>query len=140
MHDLRDVGGTRGGLGTFVLGLVMTTIGGYLLMNQVTVHGGYWQWSGWGGSRSFGITLIPLLFGVGILFFDGRSKVGWLLATLGAVILFAGIIANLDINFRSATLFETIVMLVLLVGGLGLVARSVFPVGNSGPGASDREP
>ena len=32
---------------------------------------------------------------------------------------------NMDIYFRQTTLFNTIVMLVLLFGGLGLVARSL---------------
>jgi hypothetical protein len=127
MHDLRDVGGTRGGLGTFVVGLAMVVIGGYLLLDQVTVHGGYWRWGGWGGQSSFGITLIPLLFGIGILFFDGQSKVGWVLAGGGALIILAGIITNLDINFRQTSLFNTLIVLGLLVGGLGLVARSVMP-------------
>jgi hypothetical protein len=127
MHDLRDVGGTRGGLGTFVVGLAMTVIGGYLLMDQVTVHGGYWRWGGWGGSSSFGITLIPLLFGIAILFYDGQSKVGWVLAGAGALIILTGIIANLDINFRQTSLFNTLLVLGLLVGGLGLIARSVLP-------------
>lgn len=135
MHDLRNVGGTRGGLGTFVVGLAMTVIGGYLLMDQVSVHGGYWQWGGYGGTRSFGLTLIPLLFGVGILFFDGNSKIGWVLASVGALIILAGIITNLDISFRQTSLFNTLLMLGLLVGGMGLVARSVFPVGGEAQGS-----
>ena len=32
----------------------------------------------------------------------------------------AGIIANLDIHFRQTSLFNLLVMLVLLVGGIGL--------------------
>jgi hypothetical protein len=35
------------------------------------------------------------------------------------------VIANMHIYFQATTLFNTIVMLVLLVGGLSLVARSV---------------
>ena len=30
-HDLRDVGGTPGGLGHFLIGFAMACIGGYLL-------------------------------------------------------------------------------------------------------------
>jgi hypothetical protein len=43
-HDVRDVGGTRGGLGMFVVGLAMAIAGLYLLFQQVDVHGGYWRW------------------------------------------------------------------------------------------------
>ena len=49
----------------------------------------------------------------------------WLLTLGGAVIIFAGILMHLDIYFRPTSLFNTIVMLVLLAGGIGLVARSL---------------
>lgn len=119
---MSDVGGTPGGLGEFALGFVMTCVGGYLISNQVTVVGSYWNF--WGGN-SFGITLIPLLFGVGILFFNGRSTIGWLLTAAGALFILAGVIANMHIYFRRETLFNTLLMLILLVGGLGLVAKSM---------------
>jgi len=66
-----------------------------------------------------------MLFGVGILFFNGRSFVGWLLTIGGALFILAGILANMQIYFRRTSLFQTLVMLVLLVGGLGLIARSL---------------
>src|SRR3954466_8329852 len=119
-----DVGGTPGGLGHFILGFAMVCLGGYLLTNQVSVVGSYWAFY---GANTFGITLIPLLFGVGLLFWNGRSKVGWLLLIAGALFILAGIIANMHIYFQPTTLFNTIVMLVLLIGGLGLIARSVWP-------------
>lgn len=124
-HRLRDVGGTPGGLPVFLLGLAMLAIGAYLLMNQVMVHSGYWSF--WGQS-TFGITLLPLLFGVAVLFYSGRSIVGWALTLIGALFIFAGIIANLEIHFRPTTLFNTLTMLVLLFGGLGLIFRSLRPM------------
>ena len=125
-HRLRDVGGTPGGLPVFLLGFAMLAIGAYLLMNQVLVHSGYWHF--W-GEQTFGITLLPLLFGVAILFYSGRSIVGWALTLLGALFIFAGIIANLEIHFRPTTLFNTLTMLILLFGGLGLIFRSLRPMG-----------
>jgi len=121
-----DAGGTPGGLGEFLIGLVMMCVGGYLLLNQVTVTGSYW--SLWGGN-SFGITLIPLLFGVGILFWRGRSIIGWLLTIGGALFVLAGVIANMHIYFQQTSLFNTLIMLILLVGGLGLIARGLLPHG-----------
>jgi hypothetical protein len=127
--DMQNVGGTPGGMRTFLLGLIMICVGGYLLMNQVSVHGGFWRFDFAGGyGRSFGITLLPLLFGIGILFFDGKSFAGRFLTGAGALFIFAGIIANLDINFRQTSLFNTLVMLILLVGGIGLIVRSVLPM------------
>lgn len=126
MADRRfsDVGGTPGGLGHFLLGLAMTCVGAYLLSNQVMVATSYWSFY---GQSTFGITLLPLLTGVAMLFWNGRSALGWLLTGGGALFIFAGVIANLHIYFQPTTLFNTIVMLVLLVGGLGLIARALFP-------------
>ena len=118
----KGAGGTPGGLGEFFAGLAMTAGGGYLLLNQVTVTSGFWQlW----GYNAFGISLIPLLIGIGLLFFDGRSKLGWLLTAGGALVILLGILTNLTIFFRPTSLFNTLIMLGLLAGGLGLIARSL---------------
>jgi len=118
----RGAGGTPGGLGEFFLGVVMAAAGGYLLTNQVTVTSGFWQlW----GYNAFGLSLLPLLVGIGVLFFNGRSVLGWLLTAVGAVIILVGVLVHLQIFFRPTSLFNTLVMLGLLAGGLGLVARSL---------------
>jgi uncharacterized protein len=119
---LRGAGGTPGGLGEFLVGLAMAAAGGYLLTSQVTVTSGFWHFWGY---NAFGLTLVPFVIGVALLFFDGRSKLGWLLVIAGAVIIVAGILMNLEIYFRSTSLFNTIVMLVLLFGGIGLIARGL---------------
>ena len=120
----RGAGGTRGGVGEFLLGLGMAVAGAYLLTQRVTVTSGYWTlW----GYNAFGLSLLPLLFGIGLLFFNGRSIAGWLLTFAGVVIVFVGVIANLGVYFQPTSLFNTLVMLVLLAGGIGLVARSLRP-------------
>jgi uncharacterized protein len=119
---MRGAGGTAGGLGTFLIGLAMLVVGGYLLLTRVTVGSGAWLlW----GYNAFGLSLLPLLAGIARLFYDGRSIGGWILAGLGALIILAGILANLHIFFAPTSLFDTLVMLGLLAGGLGMVARSL---------------
>ena len=123
-HSVADVGGTPGGLGEFLLGFAMTCVGGFLITHQVSVVGSYWSF--WGGN-SFGITLLPMLSGIAILFWNGKSRIGWLLTAAGALFIFAGILANMHMYFRPTSLFNTMLMLILLVGGLGLIARSIRP-------------
>ncbi len=123
---MSNVGGTPGGLGHFLIGLAMACTGGYLLTNQVMVVGSYWNFY---GTNSFGVTLIPMLIGIGLLFWNGRSIIGWLLTGAGALFIFAGVIANMHIYFQPTSLFNTIVMLVLLAGGIGLIARALRPYG-----------
>jgi len=120
--ETRGAGGTSGGIGTFLFGLGMAIAGGWLLTNQVTVTSGGWYLWGYNG---FGLSLIPLILGIGMLFFNGRSVIGWLLTFAGTIIIFVGILTNLDIYFRPTSLFNTVLMLVLFAGGIGLVARSL---------------
>ena len=120
--EWKGAGGTPGGLPAFILGLIMAVAGGYLLLNQVEVHSGFW---GFFGFNSFGIALLPFLFGVAILFYNGKSIIGWVLTAAGVIIILAGIIARLQIYFAPTSLFNTLIMLVLLVGGVGLIFRSL---------------
>lgn len=119
---MRGAGGTSGGVGTFFLGLGMVVVGCYLLLTRVTVGSGGWLlW----GYNAFGLSLLPSLAGIGWLFYDGRGVAGWLLTGAGALIILAGIIANIHIYFAPTSLFDTLIMLGLLAAGLGLVARSL---------------
>jgi len=123
---MRGAGGTPGGGGMFLSGLAMLAAGGYLLLTRVTVMSGVWEVF---GINAFGLSLLPLLLGVGLLFANGRSTAGWLLTVVGSAIILAGIIANLRIYFQPTSLFNTLMMLGLMAGGLGLIARSLSPGG-----------
>lgn len=119
---MRGAGGTPGGLGEFLIGFVMLVAGAWLLSNQVIVSSN--AWTLWGYS-SFGLSLLPFMAGTGLLFADGKSKIGWLLLIAGVTIIFAGIITNLHVYFQTTSLFNTLMMLGLIAGGVGLLAKSV---------------
>src|SRR5882762_1584745 len=123
-------GGTPGGIGTFLLGFALACAGGWLLTNQVVVSSEYFA-SGFMvpvinyRMNSFGLSLVPFIIGIGFIFFNGKSITGWLLTIAGLVIILAGILMSLHIFFRPTSLFNTLTMLVLLVGGVGLIIRSL---------------
>ena len=118
----RGAGGTPGGVGSFFVG--RADGGGRRLSAAAT-----------GAGDDFVLALrrlrrvrpdaLPLLVGVAFLFYNGRSIVGWLLTAVGATIILAGVLMNMDVYFRQTSLFNTLMMLGLLFGGLGLVARSL---------------
>jgi uncharacterized protein len=120
---MKGAGGTPGGVGQFFIGLMCAVAGGWLLTNQVHVSSGG-GWSLW-GMNGFGLSLIPFILGVGLIFFDGKSIAGWLLLAAGLVIVFVGILSNLQIYFRSTSLFNTLVMFGLLAAGLGMMAAAL---------------
>lgn len=125
----RGAGGTAGGEGSFIIGFVMIVAGGYLLLSGITVRPSF-------GLRSVafrlgafnvtsGMVLVPFIFGVGMIFYNARNYIGWLLAAGSLIGLIFGVIANLNIQLRTMTAFDLIVILVLLVGGIGLFLRSL---------------
>lgn len=121
-------GGTPGGVGEFIVGVLLAGIGFYIVFSHVQVHSSYWNFFGAGGAgRSFGVSLIPLLFGIGLLFANGSSLPGWVLTIGGLLLILVGIIVNLDIYFQPTSLMNTIIMLGLIAAGFGLVVKSLRP-------------
>jgi hypothetical protein len=92
-------------------------------MERAQLVSGYW---GWFGANTFGLTLVPLILGIGLLFFNGRSTLGWLLSLGGVLIIVAGIILNLSLYFPRTSVFDFLVMAGLFAAGLGLMARGVL--------------
>jgi uncharacterized protein len=123
LDNFKGAGGTSGGVFQFLIGLAMAVAGAYMLVSRVVVSSSYWYF---GGYNTFGLSLIPLIFGIGFVFFNGKSIIGWLLVFVASVIIIAGILMNLTIYFQSTSLFNTLVMLILFAGGIGLIARSII--------------
>ena len=127
-RKFEGAGGTAGGVGEFFIGVLVAAIGFYLLFSHVQVHSSYWNFMGMGGAgHSFGISLIPLLFGIGILFVNGKSVLGWFLSVGGLLFILAGILVNLDIYFQRTSLMNTLIMLGMIAAGLGLVVKGLRP-------------
>ncbi len=131
---MKGAGGTQGGVAQFFVGLALAVGGAYLLTQRVTVTSGFWSFF---GGHTFGLSLLPLVVGAGVLFYDGKNRLGWVLTVTGVLIVFLGILLNLRIYFEPTSLFDTLLMLVLLAGGIGLIARSLRA---QGAGASSEGP
>ena len=125
----RGAGGTDGGTGSFLIGLIMMVGGAYLLLNSIIVRPNFGL-----GSVAFrvgqlpitsGMVLIPFMFGVGMVFYNSRNWIGWILAGGSLVALVFGVIANMTLQLGRMSAFDLIVILVLLVGGIGLFLRSL---------------
>ena len=128
-HGISGAGGTPGGVGEFFIGLALSVAGGYWLTQQVQVTSGAWNIYGY---NSFGLSLIPFLAGMVLLFANGKSFWGQTLVFIGAVIIFVGILMNMRIYFQPTSLFNTLLMLGLLAAGIGLVIKSLQPARRRG--------
>lgn len=130
---MKGAGGTSGGLGNFFIGLIMMCGGFYMLLNAINVTSSFgmgmrlYGFSAMGGQYNItsGMVMIPFMFGVGLIFYNGKNILGWLLAIGSITGLIFGVISSIRFSFRTMTSFDLIVILVLAVGGLGLFLRSL---------------
>tara|TARA_B110000881_G_C18596717_1_gene531960 strand:+ start:1449 stop:1871 length:423 start_codon:yes stop_codon:yes gene_type:complete len=130
---MNGAGGTSGGIGSFFLGLVMMCGGFYLLLNAITVSSSFGFGSRLYGLSAFGsnmgitsgMIMIPFMFGIGLVFFNSKNIIGWILSLGSITALTFGVIASIRFSFRTMSAFDLIVILILAMGGLGLFLRSL---------------
>lgn len=125
MHDLNDVGGTRGGLGTFLAGTALAGVSAWFFVDavRVTSFGGGWV-SGLAGGRSSGIVFLPLLVGAIGLFYDAKKIWPWIVAGIGVAIIAIEVLSSLNFWFN-LKLSHFLIMLISFSAGIGLVLRSL---------------
>jgi len=126
---MRGAGGTSGGLGQFFSGLAMLCGGVYLLLNSIIITTSFGFGMRMYGMGQYGVTsgmiLIPFMFGVGIIFYNSKNIIGWVLASGSLVALVFGVISSIQFSFRLMSAFDLIIILILAVGGLGIFLRSL---------------
>jgi hypothetical protein len=125
----RCAGGTRGGEGNFFIGIVMMIAVGYLLLRGIMVRPqfglGNAMYSIGGFPVTTGLVLVPFAFGVGMIFYNSRNWIGWLLAGGSVVALVVGVIASINFTLVRMSAFDLLVIIILLVGGISLFLRSL---------------
>ncbi|WP_448247971.1 hypothetical protein [Thalassotalea agariperforans] len=130
---MKGAGGSSGGIGHFFIGLIMMCGGFYLLLNAITVTSSFGMGSrlyhisgfGTGFGLTGGMIMIPFIFGVGLIFYNAKNIIAWLLTLGSLTALIFGVISTVRFSLRTMTSFDLIVILVLSVGGLGLFLRSL---------------
>ena len=124
-ENRRGAGGTPGGLGEFIVGVLLAFTGAYLILSRITVTTGFWSFGGM--QHPVGVLMVPLVFGVGVLFNNGKSVLGWVL-TLGSILaIVLGVLLNLNIYFQHTSLITFLVMVGALGAGFGLIFKSLRP-------------
>ena len=104
----------------FIIGLVMLTAGGYWFMSSVTVTTGFYGLRLGNMQISGGLVVVPFIAGIIWLFLNIGSIGAKILTCLGLVIILASVIMSTQFVFRSRTLYEYLIILVLIFGGAAL--------------------
>lgn len=139
MANLSNAGGTSGGAGRFFLGLAMIIVGGYLFLDAIHVVNRFGLFTAifsYGGFHlRSGYILVPFIFGVGMIFYDAKWILGWILAIGSLAALGFGVITSIHFRLKPMSAFDILTILVLLVGGVGLFISSLRTLGgNPHPG------
>jgi hypothetical protein len=126
---MRGAGGTQGGTGRFFLGLAMMIAGGYLFFDAIQIVNHFRFGGAWFHMGRFGVTggmvFIPFLFGIGMIFYNARNILGWVLLCATLIMLGVGVLSKLDMQLRSMSSFDLMIILGLLCGGIGLFISSL---------------
>ncbi len=122
------VGGTPGGFAKFVIGLSCTIGGLFLLLKNMIVQYNF----GWNSnfrygqvSLTSGYLLLPFIIGVGMIFYNGKNPLGWLLMIGSIMLLIIGVITSINFTMAGMSAFDIILILALLGAGLGLLLSSI---------------
>ena len=107
-------------------GVILLTIGLFMLSLKVRVH------TGWAGFYigffpvTSGTIIIPLLIGIVLYFMKPKSIASKIFIAFGALIIVVAIIMSVSISFVQTSLFEYILIFALSSAGLGLVLKTVL--------------
>ena len=108
-------------------GLIMMVVGLFFLSQKVTVTNSFWG----GGMRlmgmyiNSGIVMVPFIFSLIWLFIKTNmaSKVA---LVLSVILILASLIQSTRFYIQYLSLFDWVVMLVLIFGGMAFIAKSML--------------
>jgi len=134
--EFKGAGGSKGGISTFLVGLGMMGVGFYLLLSKIILtssfgmgHRLYHSPAAFGTSMNLSLTtgmvLVPLIIGIGWIFYNSKSPWGWVLAIISLAAMIFGVISSLQIKMMPMNSFDFIMIAILAFGGLGLFLRSL---------------
>lgn len=112
----------------FLAGLAMVIAGLFIFSQKVMVNSGFFG-HGFrigGFYMSNGLVMIPFIIGVVWMFASGGSLPSKIFTAAGVLIIIITIIMTTNIRLVQMTLYEWVVILVLIFGGAGLLARILF--------------
>ncbi|SHN01780.1 hypothetical protein SAMN02746066_04406 [Anaerosporobacter mobilis DSM 15930] len=118
----------RNELVEFIVGLAMLVIGLYLFTGRVSVSSSFFSSGIYYGTVRIptGAVFVPFIIGIIMVFAKPESFLSKLVAGLGVLIILVSIIMSVNIRLETISLYEWLLYIIAIFGGLGLVCRIVF--------------
>ncbi|GAB4128627.1 MAG: hypothetical protein OHK0045_03130 [Raineya sp.] len=106
----------------------MFSVGGYILLKSIHIsnsfHFGY-RFSYGSVGMPAGVLFLGFILGIGMLFFNSKNIIGWLITIGSLAFLIVGVIMNLNVSLTQMDAFSFLSILVLVAGGAGLLLGSM---------------
>ena len=110
----------------FIFGLLLLG-GGLFLIGQTVSVSTTWGWVRIGGwNPPTGLVVVPLLIGIGMLFYNHNSKAWKLVTAFGVLFILLAVILSIRIVIHRTSLFDFVLMFGCTAGGVGLLLRYWF--------------
>lgn len=106
-----------GGLGLIAVGILM-------LFQYIQIGSGMMAMFGMAGG-GFGLLLIPLLVGIGWMFYDSKSRAGWYITGLSCAVIFFAVLSSVRIMLPNLSLLSMVMMLLPFAIGGALLLKGV---------------
>ena len=118
----------RNELVEFIIGLAMLVIGLYLFTGRVSVSSSFFSSGIYYGAVRIptGAVFVPFIVGIIMVFAKPESFLSKLVAGLGILIILVSIIMSVNIRLETISLYEWLLYIIAIFGGLGLVCRILF--------------
>lgn len=112
----------------FLAGLAMLIAGLFIFSQKVIVYSSLWGYGFriGGFNMSNGLIMVPFIIGVVWMFASEGSFPSKMFTAAGVLIIVLAIIMTTTIRLTRLTLYEWVLILVLIFGGAGLLARILF--------------
>lgn len=112
----------------FFIGFLLLGGGIYWVLNSFEVSSGfgYGYYSFFGMRITGGVMLIPLLVGIGLLFFLDKKVIGGFISALGLLVILISLLSSLTFHARYNSLYVYVLMFGMIAAGAGLLIKSLF--------------
>ena len=115
---------------TFFVGLLMLGGGLFMIFQNIEVTSS-WGYGGhifsFGGFHlANGLIMLPIIIGIGMLFLMERKIFGWVVLSIGIVIVLLSVMMTTHLHWVRSNAFTFIVMFGLTAAGGALVLKELF--------------
>jgi len=105
-------------------GIALLAFGILTLFQHIRIGTGLLQVLGLSG-QGFGFLLLPLLLGIGLIVYNPRNKVGYLVISIACALIFYALLASLIMSFPPMSLLALIFMIAPLGAGLAFIIKGM---------------